>query len=106
MRLTSINAPHFSADGRWLGVTQDGDKTDLLEVTPTCEYRTLLSTGQGGYTYYGDISPDGRLLVAGMDEGARLLDLRNGRELAALPAGTPFAFFDDRGHRIARAGGS
>jgi WD40 repeat protein len=32
-----------------------------------------------------------------MDEGARLWDLRSGRELAALPAGTPFVFFDSRG---------
>src|SRR5262249_54210854 len=37
------------------------------------------------------------LLVVGMDEGARLWDLRSGRELAALPAGTPFGFFDGRG---------
>jgi WD40 repeat protein len=100
MRLTSVNAPHFSADGRWLGVAWDGDRADLLEVTPTREYRTLVSSvgaGRGGYSYYGDISPDGRLLVTGMDEGARLWDLRSGRELTALPAGTPFGFFDGRG---------
>jgi serine/threonine protein kinase/WD40 repeat protein len=100
MRLTSVSAPHFSADGRWLGVTRDGDRSELLEVTPTREYRTLVSSvgaGRGGYGYYGDISPDGRLLVVGMDEGARLWDLRRGRELAALPAGTPFGHFDGRG---------
>jgi serine/threonine protein kinase/WD40 repeat protein len=99
MRLTSVNAPHFSVDGRWLGVAWDGDKADLLEVTPTREYRTLVSSegaGRGGYGYYGDISPDGRLLVAGMNEGARLWDLHSIRELAALPAGTPFAFFGVR----------
>jgi WD40 repeat protein len=75
-------------------------KADLLEVTPTREYRTLVSSagaGRGSYGYYGDISPDGRLLVAGMDEGARLWELCSGRELAVLPAGTPFAFFDSRG---------
>jgi WD40 repeat protein/tRNA A-37 threonylcarbamoyl transferase component Bud32 len=97
MRLTSASAPQFSGDGRWLGVAREGDKGDLLEVTPTREYRTLVSSvgaGRGGYGYYGDISPDGRLLVAGMNEGARLWDLSSGRELAALPAGTPFAFFD------------
>jgi WD40 repeat protein len=97
MRLTSGRAPHFSSDGRLLGVTWEGDRADLLEVTPTREYRTLVSSlgaGRGGYSYYGDISPDGWLLVAGMEEGARLWDLSNGRELAALPAGTSFAFFD------------
>jgi serine/threonine protein kinase/WD40 repeat protein len=100
MRLTSISAPHFSADGRRLGVLWDGDKADLLEVTPTHEYRTLVSTagaGRGGYGYYADVSPDGRLLVTGMDDGARVWDLRGGRELAALPAGTPLGFFDGRG---------
>ena len=45
----------------------------------------------------GDISPDGRLLAVGMDEGARLWDLRSGRELAALPAGTIYVFFDGQG---------
>jgi serine/threonine protein kinase/WD40 repeat protein len=100
MRLTSVNAPHFSADSRWLGVVWDGDKADLLEVTPTREYRTLISSvgaGRGGYSYYSDISPDGRLLAAGMDEGARLWDLHSDRELAVLPIGTPFAFFEGRG---------
>jgi WD40 repeat protein len=100
MRLTSVNSPHFSGDGRWLGVSWDGGKADLLEVTPTREYRTLVSSvgaGRGGYGFYCDISPDGNLLVTGMDEGARLWDLRSGRELAALPAGTSHGFFDGRG---------
>jgi serine/threonine protein kinase/WD40 repeat protein len=100
MRLTSVNAPQFSADGRRLGVAWDGDRADLLEVTPTREYRTLVSSagaGRGSYSYYGDISPDGRFLVVGMEEGARLWDLDRGRELASFPAGTPFAFFDIRG---------
>jgi serine/threonine protein kinase/WD40 repeat protein len=100
MRLTAAAAPHFSADGRQLGVAWDGDRADLLEVTPTREYRTLVSsagTGRGSYDFYGDISPDGRLLAVGMEEGARLWDLRGGRELAAFSAGTPFSFFDHHG---------
>jgi serine/threonine protein kinase/WD40 repeat protein len=99
MRLTSTYAPHPSTDGRWLGTMWKDGKADLLEVTPTREYRTLVSSagaGQGNYGYYGDISPDGRLLVTGMDKGARLWDLGSGREVAALPAGTSFAFFDGR----------
>jgi WD40 repeat protein len=95
--LTSVSAPHFSADGRCLGVLWEGDRADLLEVTPTREYCTLVSSvgaGRGSFAYYGDISPDGRLLVAGMEEGARLWDLHSRRELAAFPAGTPFGFFD------------
>src|SRR5262249_49096932 len=60
MRLSSVNAPRFSADGRWLGVMWDGDRADRLEVTPSREYRTLVSsagTSAGGYNL-GDISPD------------------------------------------------
>jgi serine/threonine protein kinase/WD40 repeat protein len=97
MKLTAAGAPHFSADGRLLGVVWEGDRADLLEVTPTREYRTLVSSagaGKGSYDFYGDISPDGRLLVVGMEEGARLWDLRGGRELAVFPAGTMFSFFD------------
>jgi WD40 repeat protein/tRNA A-37 threonylcarbamoyl transferase component Bud32 len=99
MRLTSASSPQFSVDGRCLGVVWESDRANLLEVTPTREYRTLVSSagvGQGPYSFYGDISPDGRLLVVGMDEGARLWDLRSSRELAALPAGTPFGFFAGR----------
>ena len=94
--LTIDDRPRFSGDGRWLGVAWHGEQAELLEVTPSREYRTLVSSegaGAGSYNH-GDISPDGRLLAVGMDEGTRLWDLRSGRELAALPAGTIYAFFD------------
>jgi WD40 repeat protein len=96
LRLTSVSTPKFSPDGRWLGVAWHGDSADLLEVTPTREYRTLVSSAGTGTRSYntGDFSPDGHLLVVGMDEGARVWDLRSGRELAALPAGTPYASFE------------
>ncbi|HEV3164681.1 MAG TPA: protein kinase [Isosphaeraceae bacterium] len=98
MRLTSVNDPQFSADGRWLGVTRPGESADLLEVTPNREFRTLVSSGGAGEVFsgYSDISPDGRLLAVGMDQGSRLWDLRSGRELARLPAMTTFVFFDGR----------
>jgi WD40 repeat protein len=91
--------PRFSKDGRWLGAVAHGAQTALLEVTPNREYRTLVSS-QGAIPRsgnYGDFSPDGRVLAVGMDEGTRLWDLRSGRELAALPAGTIYAFFECRG---------
>jgi hypothetical protein len=69
----------------------------LLEVTPNREYRTLVSSrGTRARGNYGDFSPDGRMLTVGMDEGTRLWDLGSGRELAALPAGTIYAFFDGK----------
>jgi serine/threonine protein kinase/WD40 repeat protein len=104
--MTVGDRPRFSDDGRWLGVVPDGEHAALLGVTPSREYRTLVSrsaTGARGYNQ-GDFSPDGRVLAVGRDEGTRLWDLRSGRELAALPAGTIYAFFDGEGGRVAGAG--
>jgi serine/threonine protein kinase/WD40 repeat protein len=94
--LAVSDRPRFSADGRWLGAVQHGEQAQLLEVAPSREYRTLVSSvGAGLGTYSrGDISPDGRLLAVGMDEGARLWDLRSGRELTAMPTATPYVAFE------------
>lgn len=93
----------FSSSGRWLGVARHGEQVELLEVTPSQVYRTLVSgwgLGRGGAYSPADISPDGRLLAVGtleaVDSGVRLWDLRGGRELAALPTGTNFVCFDGR----------
>jgi serine/threonine protein kinase/WD40 repeat protein/tetratricopeptide (TPR) repeat protein len=93
--LTVSDRPRFSPDGRWLVPALHGEQARLLEVTPSREYRTLVSSGGAGQGTYGlgDLSPDGRLLAVGMDEGARLWDLRSGREVAALPAGTIYVAF-------------
>jgi serine/threonine protein kinase/WD40 repeat protein len=98
LRLTAVSDAQFSADGRWLGVAWHGDRADMLEVTPNRELRTIVSSaGAGAWGYgCGDISPDGRLLAVGMDDGARIWDLGSGRELAALPPGTSAVFFDAR----------
>jgi WD40 repeat protein len=59
----------------------------LMELVPSPEYRTLISSlgaAQGDY-YEGDISPDGRLLALGMQDGVRLWDLATNQERAFLP---------------------
>src|SRR5262249_53518511 len=84
--------PHFSSDGRWLGVATHGEQGQLLEVTPAREYRTMVSSlgaGQGRYNVPSDISPDGRLLALGMNDAVRLWHLPSSRELAVLPPGRP-----------------
>jgi eukaryotic-like serine/threonine-protein kinase len=100
MRLISVTAPQFSTDGRWLGVVWGARGADLLEVSPSREYRTLVgsaSTGPGGYNH-GDVSPDGRMLAMASGPGACLWDLHSGRELAALPAGSnDYVSFDNKG---------
>ena len=95
--LTVADRPRFSRDGRWVGAALQGEQAELLEVTPNREYRTLVaSAGAGGYNH-GDISPDGRLLAVAIDSGTCLWDLRSGREIAALPAGTNYVAFDLKG---------
>jgi serine/threonine protein kinase/WD40 repeat protein/Flp pilus assembly protein TadD len=93
MHLMVHAIPQFSSDGRWLGVVSQGDRAQLVEVTPPNEYRTLVSSlgaGQGGYNKNSDISADGRMLALSMNDGIRLFDLAGGRELAMLPPGRPF----------------
>jgi WD40 repeat protein len=96
--LTFADLPRFSGDGRWLGAALRGEHADLLEVTPSREYRTLVSSAQSGRGGHGqgDISPDGRLLAVGLDDGAQLWDLETGREVARLPAWSTYVFFEPR----------
>jgi serine/threonine protein kinase/WD40 repeat protein len=95
---TSLGGPQFSEDGRRLRlIWEDGSKAELLEVPSCPEYRTLVSSagaGHGNNNAFGDISPDGRLLAVGADEGARVWDLASRRELAVLPPNTPYVFFE------------
>ena len=42
--LTVADRPRFSDDGRWLGAVPHGEQAELLEVTPSREYRTLVSS--------------------------------------------------------------
>jgi serine/threonine protein kinase/WD40 repeat protein len=96
MQLPLTVVPRFSSTGQ-LGYTwQGGEHMQLLEVTPSREYRTIVSSlgaGKGSYQD-GDISPDGRLLALGMrDPGDRLWDLSSGRELALLPSGSRCVLF-------------
>jgi WD40 repeat protein len=78
----------FSRDGRYLGVAGDGEHAHLLEVNSSPEYRTI-STGRDGCLHHHDLSPDGQLLALSTVNALRLLHLRSGRELAALPPGQP-----------------
>jgi serine/threonine protein kinase/WD40 repeat protein len=79
----------FSSDGHLLACSREGTKLRLLEVVAGQEYRTLPQTpvpGQGANPIHGPaLSPDGKLLASGMVDGARLWDLKAGRQLAFLP---------------------
>jgi serine/threonine protein kinase/WD40 repeat protein len=76
-------------DGGALGYTVNGSRLQVVEVATAPEYRTFVSTlgaGRGEYRHAA-VSPDGRLLAVGMDDGLRLWDLVVGRELAFVPSG-------------------
>ena len=83
--------PRFSPDDR-LAVCYAGDgRLRILEVaTANRCYRTMIrdpALGRGHYCS-SDVSPNGRLLAAGMADGVALWDLANGKPLTFLPTGS------------------
>jgi WD40 repeat protein len=96
----------FSEDKRWVGTLLDGQQIQALEAVPTRIYRTFVSSlgaGQGGYGDC-DFSPDGRLLAIGMGDGARLWDVKTGREVAHLPGTAHSIFFQPDGRGLFTCG--
>jgi eukaryotic-like serine/threonine-protein kinase len=93
---TETERPHISRDGQWLWMGLHGERAALLELIPSREYRTLVSSfgAVAGTQTQAELSPDGRLLAVGTTNGASLWDLQSGRELARLPRGTRQVFFD------------
>jgi serine/threonine protein kinase/WD40 repeat protein len=82
---------HFSADGTRLAAAIPGQgQLELLEIADveSC-YRTLIRDPALGRGFYDQsaISPDGRILAAGMPDGVALWNLPNGKPLTFLPAG-------------------
>jgi len=90
-------AVRFSQDGGWLGSSFAFEKLQLWAVIPNEEYCTLSQ----GSTFSGELSPDGRFLTLGMEDGMRVWDLRQRREVAfrALDR-TSSAFFISNGREI------
>jgi WD40 repeat protein len=107
-----IDEPRFSRDGSLLGYVRNGSQVQFLEMASGSEHRTFVSSlgaGQGVFNY-GDISPDGRLLATGMDDGVRLWELDSGRELAFLPVPPTWSnwsvFFQPDGSELLSCGES
>jgi serine/threonine protein kinase/WD40 repeat protein len=93
MQLATTAFLDFSNDGRFLGLAYRGREVRFLEVTPSREYRTLVSSlgsGKGGYFQAHAISTDGQLFALSMQDAVRLFHIASGRELAVLPGGRPF----------------
>jgi len=79
-------ASQLSRDGRRL-VTQRGGQLTLWELMPASEHRTLprRRVAELQTLWEGDISPDGRWLLQGTNQGVLVWDLLRRKELALLP---------------------
>ena len=97
----------FSLDGRWLGGISNGEKGHLVEVATFPEYRTIVSSLGAGRDEYrdGDISSDGRFLALAMEDGVRVWEISDGRELAFLPVGrSASSLFQPEGRELFTCG--
>lgn len=86
---------HFSEDDRQLGaiLTIQG-RLQILDLAPVRDfYRTVVRDPvQGPGTYHlTSVSPDGRLLAGGMDDGVGLWDFVSGNMLKFLSTGRHFS---------------
>jgi eukaryotic-like serine/threonine-protein kinase len=108
MQLPLGATPQFSSTGQYLGyIWQGRERVQLLEVTASREYRTIVSSWGANLGDYHDgaISPDGRLLALGMGPaGDRLWELSSGRELAVLPSGSQCVLFQPNGRELLTCG--
>ncbi|MCI0360349.1 MAG: serine/threonine-protein kinase [Planctomycetaceae bacterium] len=87
-------AARLRGDGRRLAITDPGAVV-IHEVVPSRECRAFYGHRGGKGPYAVQASANGQLLVAASDDGVRLWDLVNGRELAHLKEGVSmWAFFD------------
>jgi serine/threonine protein kinase/WD40 repeat protein len=84
------NLPRFSLDGSSLLFEGPADILEQWKLEAGGEHRVLHAARPGSWQNWesGAISPDGRLLVVAMEDGARLWDLGHGQEQAFLPVGS------------------
>jgi WD40 repeat protein len=101
---TASTAPrcfHFSPDDRRLAGTIEDGRLGIWHLADGREYRMLLRkrTPKIRGCHSLSVSPDGRLLAAGMPDGFGLWDLASGIELAFIPTNGPdnHALFEQSG---------
>ena len=89
--------PCFSPDDSLLAARTKEDVLQIWHVISTGECRTFVpEVAVGHFDYPGAITPDGRLLAVGMEEGVGLWDLKTTRFLASLPVGMTYGVAMDR----------
>jgi eukaryotic-like serine/threonine-protein kinase len=85
-------------DGRLFAWKIEGTHVQLWEADPGREYRTLATRpGRKKMEYFTPaVSPDGRMLAVGLDDGVGLWDLEYGHWAGSLPTGTTECIAFDR----------
>ncbi len=104
MHIPLVAELQFSHDGRWLGFFWPNANTaQLLEFVPPPDYSTLPDNSREGRKAYNAcaLSPDDRFLAVAMNDGVRLWNLAERRQVALLPSGpTESVFFTPDGRTI------
>jgi WD40 repeat protein len=101
-----MRAIRFSSDDRRVAAANAGNgRLQILEIAPVRKYfRTLVRDqvlGRGSY-HLPAVSPDGRLLAVGMQDGVGLWDFITGNPLTFLPSGINYAvLFEPTGALLA-----
>jgi WD40 repeat protein len=82
-----VRALQFSSDDSLLAATSSNGELQLWEIIRPCGYRTLVRDAVLGENRYSGcaVSPDNRLLAAGMNDGVALWDLVQGRLVQFIP---------------------
>jgi WD40 repeat protein len=88
-RVTVPCLRRFSRDDRRMAGAVEEGKLGAWQLADGREYRVLVRKDMPEKCWYQSVSvsPDGRLLAAGMTDGFALWDLASGRELAFIPTG-------------------
>ena len=88
----------FSKDGRHILLV--GQRPEIWEVAVGQEFRTL-SLFDKRLPYDVSISPDDRMIAAGVADGTRVWDVTSGSQVARLPTGSAnMALFQPSGHLL------
>ena len=97
---TAIRLPVLAAVLLNLMVSSRGQGQELEPAEDTSQPRLVVPTGHSSIVNFVAFSPDGRRVLSGAADAARLWDAQSGKELLALPMGARAVAFSRDGKQI------